>query len=84
MEFVYIPFIVALLLGLLGETLRIRPDGRILQRYPGGLAQSIRAWREMALIADPVDGSVQCVTYSIGKSAEKIYLGASPSDVLLV
>lgn len=73
-----------LLLGLLGETLRLRPDGRILQRYPGGLAQSIRAWREMALIADPVDGSVQRVTYSIGKSAEKIYLGASPSDVLLV
>lgn len=73
-----------LLCGLLGETLRLRMDGRVLQRYPGGLPQSIRMGRSAALIADPLDGSVQRVTYSIGKSAEKIYLGASPSDVLLV
>lgn len=73
-----------LLCGVLGETLRLKADGRILQRSPGGLAQSIRAWRETALIADPVDGSVQRITYGIRKSAEKIYLGASPSDVLLV
>lgn len=74
----------SLLCGMLSETLRVRMDGRVVQRYPGGLAQSIRIGRDMALIADPVDGSVQRVTYNIGKSAEKIYLGASPSDVLLI
>ena len=74
----------SLLCGLLGETLRIKADGRIMQRYPGGLAQSIRAYAGFALVADPVDGSVQRIPCSIGKSAEKIYLGASPSDMLII
>ena len=72
-----------LLCGILGETMRLRPDGRVLQRYLGGLAQSIRVLKSCALIADPVDGSVQRVLFGIGKSAESIAHGASPSDALV-
>lgn len=73
-----------LLCGLLGETLRLRLDGRVLQRYPGGLAQSIRAYGDFALIADPLTGCVQRVELAIGKSAGTVYPGASPSDMLLM
>lgn len=73
----------SLLCGVAGEMLRLRPDGRVLQRYPGGLAQSIRVVRDGALVADPVEGCVMQTTLSIGKSAGKIFLGASPSDVLV-
>ena len=73
-----------LLLGMLGAAVRLRPDGRVLQRYAGGLAQSIRAYDDFALIADPLQGCVQRVFLGIGKSAETIYPGASPSDMLLM
>lgn len=73
-----------LLLGMLGAAVRLRPDGRVLQRYAGGLAQSIRVYGDFAWLADPLAGCVQRVPLSIGKSAETIYLGASPSDVLLM
>lgn len=73
-----------LLCGVLGETLRLRTDGRVVQRYPGGLAQSIRAYGDFALIADPLSGCVQRVELAIGKSAGTVYPGASPSDMLLM
>lgn len=74
----------SLLCGILGECVRLRTDGRVLQRYPGGLTASIRAGKYAALLCDPLDGSVQRVPYTIGKSAETVYPGASPSDVLLM
>lgn len=73
-----------LLCGILGETLRLRPDGRVLQRYKGGLAQSIRAYDDFALIADPLLNCVQRVPFGIGKSAGVVYPGASPNDALLM
>ena len=73
-----------LLCGVLGETLRVKHDGRVLQRYKGGLAQSIRAYGDFALIADPLKGCVQRVELVIGKSAGTVYPGASPSDMLLM
>jgi len=73
-----------LLLGVLGESIRLRADGRVLQRYPAGLVQSIRAYAGFALAADPLSGQVQRVPYAIGKSAGVVYPGASPSDMLLI
>lgn len=73
----------SLLAGLLGECVRLRPDGRVLQRYAAGLPAAIRAWREGALIADPLNGNVLHVPAGIGKSAGIIHSGASPSDMLV-
>ncbi|MBR5230683.1 MAG: hypothetical protein IKW00_00350 [Clostridia bacterium] len=74
----------SLLVGLIGSTVRLRPDGRVLQRYPGGLVSCIRAWPAFALTADPLSGCVQRIENSIGKSAAVIYRGASPNDMLLI
>ncbi len=74
----------SLLCGILGETLRIKADGRVLQRYKGGLAQSIRAYGDFALIAVPLEGTVRRVELAVGKSAGVVYPGASPSDMLLM
>jgi len=74
----------SLLVGLIGSTVRLRPDGRVLQRYPGGLVSSIRSWPAFALTADPLSGCVQHIENGIGKSAAVIYRGASPNDMLLI
>ena len=74
----------SLLVGVLGSTLRLRPDGRVLQRYPGGLVSCIRLWPSFALTADPLSGCVQRIENGIGKSAAVIYRGASPNDMLLM
>lgn len=73
-----------LLLGALGELLRLRPDGRILQRIPCGLPAALRVYPAFSLAADPLSGQVLRLAHTIGKSAAVCCCSASPNDMLLI
>lgn len=73
-----------LLLGVLGALLRLKPDGRILQRFPCGLPGMVRVYPAFSLAADPLSGQVLRIPHAIGKSAAVCCCSASPSDMLLI
>ena len=74
----------SLMLGVMGACIRLRTDGRILQRMPCGLCSYMRAYPGYALAADPLSGQVLQLPYTIGKSAAVCFRGASPNDMLLI
>jgi len=74
----------SLLLGATGAMLRLRQDGRVLQRLPCGLAGMLRCYPAFSLAADPLSGKVLQISHAIGKSAAVCYCGASPNDMLLI
>ena len=74
----------SLLMGVMGAIIRLRMDGRVLQRIPCGLPGVMRAYPGFALAADPLLGQVVQISHTVGKSAAVCYCGASPNDVLCI
>lgn len=74
----------SILVSVLGACMRLRTDGRMLQRIPCGLIGSMRAYSGCALAADPLSGQVLQLSCVIGKSAAVCFRGASPNDMLLI
>lgn len=73
-----------LLMGALGAIVRLRQDGRVLQRIPCGLPSVMRAYPAFSLAADPLSGQVLYLPHTIGKSAAVCCCGASPNDMLFL
>lgn len=68
-----------LLVGALGGLSHLRPDGRLLRRYPCALPARLRLYGGWALCADPLDGRLLRVPLREGRP-QTLYEGGAPVD----
>ena len=73
----------SLLTGTLGQLLHLRPDGRVLHRFPAALPARLRLYRGFALCADPLDAAVRRLLPREGQT-ETLYAGGAPADALWI
>lgn len=72
------------LCGILGALIRLRPDGRVQQRIPCGLACALRPCAGCVLAADSLGGQVLRLPTGSAVRAQRLYTGTSPVDMLLL
>ena len=70
-----------LLVGALGSLSHLRPDGRLLRRYPCALPARLRLYGGCALCADTLGGRLLRVSLR-GGTAEAVYCGGAPVDMI--